>query len=482
MFEIEQKYADADFAAIESKLRSWGAAGPAVQAESDHYFNAPDRDFARTGEAFRLRRVGGDNFLTFKGRRAPGPTRVRREVEIPIAPGDDGARRHEELLVLLGYRPVAVVSKRRTTYDLTREGFQTHVCLDDVDSVGRYAEVEILAPQEKAAEATAVLSRLAADLGLSRIEPRSYLGLLLAKRAEAPAAKQPAIATTVEELRAGVGEARRQGMTVGLVPTMGALHEGHASLIRAAREYNDFVVASIFVNPTQFGPNEDLARYPRPFDDDVRRCGELGVDLIWHPPPQVMYPPGYRTYVEVTGLQDVLEGASRPGHFRGVATVVLKLLNQVRPDRAYFGQKDAQQALIVRQMVSDLDVPVEVVVRPTVREADGLALSSRNRYLDPGQRAQAVVLSKALGAAAGLHRQGERDASVLVRAMTDAVAAAPGAVADYAVCVDARTLEPLSTIDRPALLALAVRFGATRLIDNLTLLPSAVSQEQGRSG
>lgn len=465
MFEIEQKYADADFPALEAKLRLLAAVGPATQTESDHYFNAPDRDFARTGEAFRLRRVGGDNFLTFKGRRQPGAVRVRRELEFAIAPGDDGARQHSELLQMLGYRPVAVVGKRRASYELMRDGFRTHVCLDDVEGVGRYAEVEIVAPPDRAAEAAAALAALAADLGLSRVEPLSYLGLLLARRA-APSATPPAVVRTVEGVRSALREARRQGKTVGLVPTMGALHEGHAGLIRAARAANDFVAVSVFVNPTQFGPHEDLSRYPRPFDDDVALCASLGVDLVYHPTPEAMYPGGYRTYVEVTGLQDVLEGASRPGHFRGVATVVLKLLLQVGPDRAYFGQKDAQQVRVIERMVEDLDVPVEVVVCPTAREADGLALSSRNRYLDPTQRAGAVVLSKALRAAKALHAQGRRDAAALVAAMTQAVAAEPGAALDYAACVDAETLEPLEAVDRPALLALAVRFGTTRLIDN----------------
>src|SRR5262249_29755605 len=179
MFEIEQKYRVVDFSAIETILPSWSASGPVEQTESDHYFNAPDRDFAQTGEAFRVRRIGGDNFLTFKGRRAAGAVRVRRELEIPIAPGDDGARQHQELLVLLRYRPVADATKRRASYALTRDGFQLHVCLDDVEQIGRFAEVEIVAPQEKAAEATAALSAVAAELGLRDVEPRSYLSLVL---------------------------------------------------------------------------------------------------------------------------------------------------------------------------------------------------------------------------------------------------------------------------------------------------------------
>jgi len=198
-------------------------------------------------------------------------------------------------------------------------------------------------------------------------------------------------------------------------------------------------------------------------------CAGAGVDLVFHPSVEVMYPPGYRTYVEVTALQDVLEGASRPGHFRGVATVVLKLFNQVRPDRAYFGQKDAQQARIIQQMVRDLDLPVEIVVVPTVREPDGLALSSRNRYLETGQRASAVVLSRALFDVAELARTGVRNPAVLTHCLAERIGATPGAVLDYAVCVDADTLQSADSLDRPALLAVAVRFGSTRLIDNVLL-------------
>jgi pantoate--beta-alanine ligase len=481
MLEIEQKYARADFDTIVAKMRDWGAPSPQIHDESDHYFNAPDRDFARAGEAFRLRRIGESNVLTFKGKRQPGTVRVRRELEIPLPPGEESANQHMELLKLLGYRPVAVVSKRRESYSLKRDGFDLIICLDDVAQVGRFVEVEILALQEKAAEATAVLNRTAAELGLSEVEPRSYLGLLLARQATQPASRQPVIARTVEELRQNLGELRRQGKTVGLVPTMGALHEGHTSLIRAAREKNEAVVVSIFVNPTQFGPNEDLSRYPRPFADDVALCTSLGVDLIWHPAPEVMYPAGFRTFVEVSGLSDVLEGASRPGHFRGVATVVLKLFNQVRPDRAYFGQKDAQQVRVIQQMVLDLNVPVEVVICPTIREPDGLALSSRNRYLDPGQRAVASALSQALAEAVALAQRGERDPSVLVRTMSDRIRATPGAVLDYADCVDADTFTPAATLDRPALLVLAAKFGSTRLIDNALLtLPSVRDASQKR--
>jgi pantoate--beta-alanine ligase len=244
------------------------------------------------------------------------------------------------------------------------------------------------------------------------------------------------------------------------------LHEGHLTLVREARKQSGFVVVSIFVNPTQFGPHEDFARYPRPLERDLQLCADAGVDLVFAPAPAIMYPPGFRTYVEVTGLQDVLEGVSRPGHFRGVATVVLKLFNLVQPDRAWFGQKDAQQVRILQQMVRDLDVPVELRIGATVRGADGLALSSRNQYLDADQRRQATVLHRSLEEAKARIAAGERDAEVIRRLMTERIAATPGAVLDYAVVVDVDTLAPLERLDRPTLLALAVKFGGTRLIDN----------------
>jgi pantoate--beta-alanine ligase len=469
MLEIEQKYARADFDALRAALAGMGAAGPEVHVEADHYFNAPDRDFARTGEAFRMRRVGAHNFFTYKGPKRQAAVKVRTELEIPLPPGDAAAAQHAELLGHLGYRAVAVVRKRRESYSLSREGLSVTVCLDDVNGLGRFAEVEAIAADPGADRAQAVLQRLAADLGLREVEPRAYLTMLLQAQAAAGRPTSPKIVTGVSELRQAMSEARRGRLTVGLVPTMGALHEGHRSLIAAARARNDFVVVSVFVNPAQFGPSEDLARYPRPFDDDVTMCASSGVDLIFHPSPETIYPAGYRTWVEVTGLQDVMEGASRPGHFRGVATVVLKLFNLVQPDRAYFGQKDAQQARLIRQMVRDLEVPVEVVVCPIVREPDGLALSSRNRYLDPNQRERAVALFEAMNEAAALLRAGQRDAEALARAVRDRIAATPGASLDYAAIVDADSFGPLEKIDRPALLALAVRFGSTRLIDNLIL-------------
>jgi pantoate--beta-alanine ligase len=279
------------------------------------------------------------------------------------------------------------------------------------------------------------------------------------------------VVSDIAPLREAVAEARRKGQTIGLVPTMGALHAGHLSLIEAARKHTDYLVVSIFVNPTQFGPTEDLSRYPRPLQSDLEQCHRAGVDLVFHPGPDMLYPPVYRTFVEVTGLQDVLEGASRPGHFRGVATVVLKLFNLVQPDWAYFGQKDAQQVRIIQQMVRDLNVPVNVVVCPIVREADGLALSSRNGYLEAEERRRATVLYRVLCAARRRIEAGERDAAGVQREMVEQIAAVPGAVLDYAAVVDADSLEPLVQlgVDRPFLLALAVRFGATRLIDNLQL-------------
>jgi pantoate--beta-alanine ligase len=282
---------------------------------------------------------------------------------------------------------------------------------------------------------------------------------------------KPVVVAELEPLRIAIDEARRKGRMIGLVPTMGALHAGHLSLVAAARAQTEFVVVSIFVNPTQFGPQEDLQRYPRPLERDLQLCGDVGVDLVFHPSPEVVYPPGYRTYVEVTGLQDVLCGAARPGHFRGVATVVLKLFNMVRPHRAFFGQKDAQQVRIIQQMVRDLNVPVEVCICPIVREADGLALSSRNEYLEAEERQRATVLHHTLSEARRQIEAGERDAETIRRRMTEQIAAVPGAVVDYAAVVDAETLENVDALEavRPLLLAVAVKFGGTRLIDNVLI-------------
>lgn len=279
----------------------------------------------------------------------------------------------------------------------------------------------------------------------------------------------PTVTTTIDATRQAVAAARTRGLTIGLVPTMGALHAGHASLLQAARRETGFVVASIFVNPAQFGPNEDLTRYPRPFTRDLEVCSSEGVDLVFHPEPSTMYPSGFRTTVAVDGMQDVLCGVTRPTHFRGVATVVLKLFNIVRPDIAYFGQKDAQQARILQQMTTDLDVPIELRICPIVREPDGLAMSSRNQYLDATQRRHATVLSRSLEAIRTRIAEGERRAEPLLAVTTEMIGATPGARLDYAALVDWRTLQPLDELRGEVLIALAVFFGTTRLIDNLLL-------------
>lgn len=281
----------------------------------------------------------------------------------------------------------------------------------------------------------------------------------------------PVMVETIAEIRAAVAVARAAGKRIGFVPTMGALHAGHAALIRAARLDSDFTVVSIFVNPTQFGPNEDFTRYPRTIDADRELCAAVGTHLIFTPTVAEMYPPTSRTIVELPALQEVLCGRTRPGHFRGVATVVLKLLEIVRPDLAVFGQKDAQQALIIRRMVADLNVPVAIRVHPTVREADGLAMSSRNRYLDPTQRLHATCLHRALNEARKLVSEGVRSILELEQAMTAIIQATPGARLDYAEIRDADTLDARPTLDQPALAALAVYFGSTRLIDNTLLSP-----------
>lgn len=275
------------------------------------------------------------------------------------------------------------------------------------------------------------------------------------------------VSRTIDSARQALAQIRGQGQCIGLVPTMGALHAGHMSLVELAGSETDFVVVSIFVNPTQFGPHEDFNRYPRPMEDDLLLCRRYGVGLVFHPEPVEIYPPGSCTHVEVSGLQDGLCGPSRPGHFRGVATVVLKLLNILQPDCAYLGQKDAQQARIIQQMVADLNVPTVVRIGSTIRAPDGLALSSRNQYLDSAQRHHAPVLFKALSEAAVLIRAGERDPDVLRRSLVQRIEATPGAVLDYAAVVDATTLEPVVRLKGSTLLALAVKFGSTRLIDNV---------------
>lgn len=277
------------------------------------------------------------------------------------------------------------------------------------------------------------------------------------------------VATTIAEVRHVIAEHRTQAKTIGFVPTMGALHEGHAQLIRAARAASGFVVVSIFVNPTQFGPNEDFAKYPRTFEADQKLCTEAGADLIFAPSAEEMYPANSYTFVEVGKLGDHLCGARRPGHFRGVCTVVLKLFNIVCPDVAHFGAKDYQQARILSQMVRDLNVPVDVRIEPTVREVDGLALSSRNRYLNAAERGAAPRIYQALQGTRTRALAGEIDAARLESALHAELSAIPGARIDYASIVDAETLQPLARLDRPAIAAAAVFLGTTRLIDNIML-------------
>jgi pantoate--beta-alanine ligase len=257
----------------------------------------------------------------------------------------------------------------------------------------------------------------------------------------------------------------------GLVPTMGFLHAGHLALVQRARGENDRVGASIFVNPTQFGPTEDLAAYPRDLPRDLAMLEAAGVDLVWAPPVAEVYPAGFQTYVTVEEVTRVLEGAARPTHFRGVATIVAKLFNVFQPDRAYFGQKDAQQVVVIQRMVHDLSFPLEIVVCPTVREADGLALSSRNSYLTPEQRAAAPVLYRALCAGRAAWQAGEYDGERLRRIMRGILDAEPLVSPDYVSAADPFTLTELGDAGRGVLLSMAVRIGRARLIDNVRLLP-----------
>ncbi|OGD16310.1 MAG: pantoate--beta-alanine ligase [Candidatus Aminicenantes bacterium RBG_16_66_30] len=262
---------------------------------------------------------------------------------------------------------------------------------------------------------------------------------------------------------------RRDGKRIGLVPTMGYLHEGHLSLVRESKRRTDVTVVSIFVNPTQFGPNEDFKKYPRDLAKDIVYLETGGVDCLFHPVAAEVYPLDYRTFVEVQGLQDKLCGRSRPGHFRGVATVVLKLFEIVRPDLAFFGAKDAQQVLIIRRVAADLDLDLEVVTCPTVREPDGLALSSRNAYLGPAERKAALALSMSLRWAERAVAAGERDTARLVAGIRSVLEAEPMARVDYVEAVDPETLEPVGEVRGEVLVALAVFIGPTRLIDNVRL-------------
>ena len=273
------------------------------------------------------------------------------------------------------------------------------------------------------------------------------------------------VATTIAEARA----ARASLGAVGLVPTMGYLHAGHLSLVALAKAQCDAVAVSIFVNPTQFAPHEDLARYPRDLPRDLDLLRQAGADLVFTPTADEIYPPGFATRIDPGPVATPLEGAVRPGHFSGVATIVAKLFNIVQPTRAYFGQKDAQQSAVVRRIVSDLDFPLDIVVVPTVREPDGLAMSSRNAYLDRAQRAIAPILLGALMRASRLHAAGERDADTLRQAMRDTLATAPELAVDYVSLADPETLDELQRVDAGALASLAARLGQTRLIDNVIL-------------
>ncbi|WP_081458917.1 pantoate--beta-alanine ligase [Isosphaera pallida] len=290
------------------------------------------------------------------------------------------------------------------------------------------------------------------------------------------------VVATPSDVRKHLVPARAAGKRIGLVPTMGALHAGHASLITSCRKDCDVLVVSIFVNPTQFGPNEDLDRYPRTFAEDCRLCDELGVDLIYAPTTPAMYPPGFATTVRVEGLSSVWEGASRPTHFQGVATVVLKLFQQICPDVAWFGLKDFQQTVILSRMVTDLDLGVELKFGPTIREPDGLALSSRNRLLSPEDRAAAPVLYRALKRAAEAVSQGEEEVDRVRQILWDTLNSEPRGRVDYAEILDPVELTRLEGRfqGRPAVAALAVRFGEVRLIDNHPLTPASPRSREPR--
>ena len=280
------------------------------------------------------------------------------------------------------------------------------------------------------------------------------------------------LVTTIAEMRALSRQTRGRGARLGLVPTMGALHQGHLSLVSAAKAGSDVVAVSIFVNPTQFGPNEDFAKYPRNLEQDCALLHREGVDVVFAPSTDEIYPPGAITWVTVEAMSDRLCGRSRPGHFRGVTTVVSKLFHIVEPEVAFFGQKDAAQVAIIRRMVRDLNVPVRIEVCPIVREHDGLALSSRNAYLSPEERKSALVLYRSLQRARELFDRGERDPARLIAAGKAEFATKPAVRLDYFEIVDPDSLEPVSTISRPALIAVAAFVGNTRLIDNLVLVPN----------
>jgi pantoate--beta-alanine ligase len=273
----------------------------------------------------------------------------------------------------------------------------------------------------------------------------------------------------IEELRQVIGGVKREGRVVGLVPTMGALHDGHMALVNSSRENGDFTVVSIFVNPTQFGPSEDFERYPRQLEADLEKCRAAGVELVFAPDVSEMYPEGFGTYVDVQGITEILEGASRPGHFRGVATIVIKLFAAVEPRRAYFGMKDYQQLKVIEKMVRDLNVRVDIIPVPIVREPDGLAMSSRNVYLSKDERRAAASLYKALMAARNAAGDGVTDAESIRQIVESILLAEPLVQIDYVAVVDKETLLPIDSISKGAVVLLAVRIGSTRLIDNMLI-------------
>lgn len=274
---------------------------------------------------------------------------------------------------------------------------------------------------------------------------------------------------TVKDVREQINKWKRQGLSIGYVPTMGYLHEGHRSLIEAARANNDKVVVSIFVNPMQFAPSEDLDSYPRDLEKDAKMCNDAGVDLIFHPEPSEMYNDGFCSYVDMNGLTTELCGKTRPTHFRGVQTVVLKFFNIIKPDRAYFGQKDAQQLAVIKRMVADLNVDVEIIGCPIIRESDGLAKSSRNTYLNPDERKAALILNKSLKLGRELIESGETDSKAVIKAISDNINTEPLAKIDYVNVVDFSTITPVDKIGKSVLVAIAVYIGKTRLIDNFII-------------
>lgn len=272
---------------------------------------------------------------------------------------------------------------------------------------------------------------------------------------------------SISDIKAVIKAQKSMGKTIGLVPTMGYLHEGHMSLVNMSVQHNDFTVLSVFVNPVQFGPNEDFERYPRDIDRDIKMAETAGVDVVFSPSVSEMYPDGYKTYVEVEGITNILCGRTRPGHFKGVTTVVNKLFNIVQPDRAYFGQKDAQQVVVIKKMVKDLNMNLEIVTCPIVREKDGLAMSSRNVYLSGEERKSALILSKSLFEAEELIKKGETGKENILKYITDRIKSEKSAQIDYIEIINAETLDSIEFLKGRVLIALAVKFGNTRLIDNV---------------